>query len=68
MITCMSTSFAKYILSIYGNPADPRSPARLSQKKKQAAAGRALINGALGTSTGAGEVTNTLNTLFATVS
>lgn len=47
MVRNMTKSFAKYIVDIYNNPNDPRSPMARRQRTQQAEAGRQLTRHAL---------------------
>ena len=64
MIKCMSKSFASYIISIYNNPNDPRSPARLAERKQRGDVGKNLARQALSGNTGKDAA---LDSLFRTV-
>jgi hypothetical protein len=42
MIRCMSKSLAAFIIAIYNDPSDPRSPARIAQRTQRAKVGKEL--------------------------
>jgi len=43
----MSSSFARFIIAIYNNPSDPRSPSHVKRKKDKAKVGSCLARHAL---------------------
>merc|ERR1719329_2052625 len=68
MIRSLAPSFAKYMMAIYNDPNDTRSPKHRAARKAKASAGKLLINEALsGRRSSAVARDKTLNVFFETV-